>query len=208
LEAQGKGRPIRAVRIDSGDLASQARAVRAIFDREGCRDIQIALSGGFDEYLVDELLRAGAPVDAFGVGTSLDVSVDAPSLDMAYKLQEYAGKPRRKRSPGKATWPGTKQVFRERGAGGQLIRDSIALAAEKVAGEPLLREVIRNGRRTTPAPALAEIRDFCSRELRALPPSVRELADADPTAPPFPVLISDALRELAARVDAEADRPF
>src|SRR6185312_6227497 len=114
LATRNDPRRIRAIRIDSGDLAEDARAARAILDRHLCHDVRIVLSGGLDEHSVDGLVRANVPVDAFGVGTSVDVSADAPTLDMVYKLQEYAGKPRRKLSPGKATWPGTKQVFRQR----------------------------------------------------------------------------------------------
>jgi nicotinate phosphoribosyltransferase len=97
-----------------------------------------------------------SPGERSGVGTPLDVSAAAPTLDMAYKLQEYAGKPRRKRSPGKATWPGAKHVFRERGARGELLRDEIVLAGEKARGAPLLCEVMRNGRRVDDAPDLPE----------------------------------------------------
>ncbi|HET7198296.1 MAG TPA: nicotinate phosphoribosyltransferase, partial [Burkholderiales bacterium] len=101
-----KAPSVRAIRIDSGDLAAQAGRARAVLDAHGYPDVQIVLSGGLDEHQIEELLSAGVPVDAFGVGTALDVSSDAPALDMAYKLEEYAGQPRRKSSPGKATWPG------------------------------------------------------------------------------------------------------
>ena len=90
LESRGVRSAIRAVRIDSGDLATEARAVRHTFDRAGYRQIQIVLSGGLDECSIDRMVRDGVPVDAFGVGTSLDVSQDAPALDMAYKLEELA----------------------------------------------------------------------------------------------------------------------
>lgn len=201
-EGQKRGLPrhVRAVRIDSGDLATQARSVRAIFDRNGCQDIQIVLSGGLDEHLIAELVRSGAPVNAFGVGTALDTSADVPALDMAYKLQEYAGRPRRKRSPGKATWPGTKQVFRERGLQGEALGDHVALVGENVPGEPLLVQLMDNGRRLgTPTP-LVEARRFCAREQHTLPPTVREL-HAGPT--PYPVRISNGLRDLAAKLDMQ-----
>ena len=103
LQEQGIPRRIRSVRIDSGDLASEARAVRDILDRNGCHDVQIVLSGSLDEHRIAELVHGGAPADAFGVGTALDTSADAPALDMAYKLQEYAGKPRRKRNSSPAS---------------------------------------------------------------------------------------------------------
>jgi nicotinate phosphoribosyltransferase len=200
LRKAGSSRHIRAVRIDSGDLARECRAVRDILDSLGCEDIQIVVSGGLDEYAIEDLARNAAPVDVFGVGTALDVSADAPALDMAYKLQEYAGKARRKRSPGKATWPGVKQVFRERGTQRQIVRDEVALAEEAVAGEGLLVEVMRDGRSTGAPPALAQIRARCLNELAALPPQVRELGEGVGS---VPVRISDALRALAAQLDAE-----
>ncbi|HVY64404.1 MAG TPA: nicotinate phosphoribosyltransferase, partial [Gammaproteobacteria bacterium] len=110
-------RPIASVRIDSGDLGALARRVRTIFDAASLRDIRILASGGLDEHSVARLVADGAPIDGFGIGTSLDVADDCPALDCAYKLQEYAGRPRRKRSTGKATWPGAKQVWRQRSAG-------------------------------------------------------------------------------------------
>src|SRR5690606_32139267 len=101
LAESGSAIGVQAVRIDSGDLGARARAVRRILDEERCSDVQIVLSGSLDEYEIARLLAAGTPVDAFGIGTRLDVSEDAPSLDLAYKLEEYAGRARRKRSPGK-----------------------------------------------------------------------------------------------------------
>jgi len=204
LESRGARRAVHGVRIDSGDLATQTRAVRGIFDRAGYRDIQIVLSGGLDGYKVDELVRDGVPMDAFGVGTALDVSDDAPALDMAYKLQEYAGKPRRKRSPGKITWPGTRHVFRERGKTGEIVGDRIALDGERDPGEPLLTETMRDGRRVAQGPTLEQIRELCSRELQALPPALRDLGDT-PESAPFPVRISEALQKLVAAMDADGD---
>jgi nicotinate phosphoribosyltransferase len=200
LQEQGIPRRIRSVRIDSGDLAAQTRAVRDILDRNGCHDVQIVLSGSLDEHRIAELVHGGAPADAFGVGTALDTSADAPALDMAYKLQEYAGRPRRKRSPGKATWPGTKQVFRERGPQGEALGDHVALVGENVPGDPLLVQVMHNGRRLGTPESLVEARQFCARELQAFPPGVRELHEG--TAP-YPVIISRAVRELAAKLDME-----
>ncbi|HTW37780.1 MAG TPA: nicotinate phosphoribosyltransferase [Steroidobacteraceae bacterium] len=197
LRARGaRERSVRAVRIDSGDLAAQARAVRAILDGEGLEDIEIVLSGGLDEHMIEALVTEGAPADAFGVGTSLDVSADAPALDIAYKLQQYAGKPRRKRSPGKETWPGAKQIFRERDANGVISSDRIGLEGEAHArGEPLLQEVLRHGRRMGPAPALDSSRAYCRAELERLPEALRSL-EAAPS--PFPVVITEAVLALAA----------
>ncbi|MBV8405439.1 MAG: nicotinate phosphoribosyltransferase [Gammaproteobacteria bacterium] len=197
LKMRGAAHGIRAVRIDSGELAGQARAARATLDANGCHDIRIVLSGNLDEHVIDGLVRSGVPVDAFGVGTALGVSADAPSLDMVYKLQQYAGKPRRKRSAGKATWPGIKQVFRERGAAGEYRGDHIVLEDERAAGEPLLIEVMRSGRRLGGA-SLAASREHARAEMQSLPAQLRELGRAAA----YPVEISVALRGLARDLDA------
>ena len=155
---RGNGQRIHAVRIDSGDLAGQARMVRAALDAHGCRDMRIVVSGNLDEQAIDELVSGGVPVDAFGVGTALGVSADAPALDMVYKLQQYAGQPRRKRSTGKATWPGPKQVFRERAPSGEYLCDHIVREDEPAAGEALLLEVMRAGRCSLQLPTVSSIR--------------------------------------------------
>jgi nicotinate phosphoribosyltransferase len=193
--------PLQAIRIDSGDLAAQARSARAMLDAAGCEHIKIVLSGGLDEHSIADLVRTAVPADAFGVGTSLDTSSDAPALDMAYKLQEYAGKPRRKRSVGKATWPGAKQVFRQRDGSGRATLDRIALIEEGGEGDALLAEVLRDGRRLAPSPTLRDIQQLCRREVAALPAELHRLEEG---ASSFPVQISDAVRRLAASVDAAA----
>jgi nicotinate phosphoribosyltransferase len=201
LATRNEPRRVRAIRIDSGDLAEEARAARAILDQHLCHDIQIVLSGGLDEHSIDSLVRASVPVDSFGVGTSLDVSADAPTLDMVYKLQEYAGKPRRKRSPGKATWPGTKQVFRERDPRGGIAGDQIGLAGEALAGEPLLIPVLSDGRRVGTLATLSESREYCARELSSLPGWMHEIRAGAATPGSFPVRISHGLRTLTAGLD-------
>jgi nicotinate phosphoribosyltransferase len=118
---------------------------------------------------------------------------------MVYKLVEYAGKPRRKRSVGKATWPGAKQVLRQRDASGRTVRDLICLADETGEGEPLLSEVMRSGARIAPRPSLPEIQLYCRREVASLPEERRRLAEQSAA---FPVLISEAVRGLAVAVDA------
>jgi len=205
LRAQNPPRSIRAVRIDSGDLAREARSVRDIFDRGGCADIEILVSGGLNEHRIERLVRDAAPIDGFGVGTALVVSDDAPALDMVYKLQAYAGKPRRKRSPGKATWPGAKQVFRERGPTGEIARDCVGLEDETVRGVALLAEVLRGGRRSAPVPTVNLAREVCRREIEALPASLRALADSPSPRPAF-VFFSDALQALVKTMD-EAPPP-
>ncbi|HET7157647.1 MAG TPA: hypothetical protein VFI62_01530, partial [Burkholderiales bacterium] len=187
------------VRLDSGDLAALAASVRAIFDSAGLTDIKVFASGNLDEYRIAELLRSGAPIDGFGIGTSLVTSSDAPSLDAVYKLQEYAGTPRRKRSPAKATWPGRKQVFRHYAVDGRMQQDVIAAEGDEQPGEPLLNRVMANGRRTAPAESLADIRRRAALELSRLPEALRRL-DAPVCA--YPVQVAPSLHKLAEEVDA------
>jgi nicotinate phosphoribosyltransferase len=193
---------VQGVRIDSGDLGAQARAVRQILDARQCQDIEITLSGSLDEHRIESLLEADTPVDAFGIGTRLDVSEDAPSLDMAYKLEQYAGRARRKRSPGKETWPGPKQVFRERDSAGKLAGDSIALAAEIQLGEPLLKEIMRDGRRVAQLPRLTEIREFCRQRIAELPASLQALSTEEGR---YPVRVTDRVRALADSLDTSGE---
>lgn len=192
-----EGIAVRAVRIDSGDLAALSRAVRGVLDAAGLHATRIIASGGLDEFAIDALLSAGAPIDAFGVGSALACASDHPVLDCAYKLQSYAGSARRKRSAGKATWPGIKQVFR-RTVDGRYAGDTVALADEASAGRPLLVPALRAGRRVAPPEPLDVIRARLRSELTALPAALTELA----IAPPYPVEISPAIRALAARLDA------
>jgi nicotinate phosphoribosyltransferase len=194
-----EGIRIGGVRLDSGDLAAHARAVRALLDAARLRELTIFASGNLDEQRIAGLLATGAPIDGFGVGTALDTSSDAPSLDAVYKLQAYAGVARRKRSEGKATWPGAKQVCRWRDPDGRLARDRVQLASEAPAGETLLQPCMRGGQRIRPAPALDDLRARCATQLAALPAPLRSL---QPAPAPYPVEISAGLRDLAREVDA------
>lgn len=193
------GIAIQAVRLDSGDLAEHARRVRAILDAEGQSAIRIFASGNLDEHAVHALVAGGAPIDGFGVGTRMNVSADAPYLDCAYKLQEYAGIARRKRSEGKATWPGRKQVFRRFDADGRMAGDTLARDGEAVAGVPLLAPAMRDGRRLAPSPALAELRTQAQARLATLPAGLRGL-DAGAA---YPVTVAESLRQLAGEVDRQ-----
>lgn len=197
-----RGVPVQGVRIDSGDLAAHAREVRRILDEGGLASARIFASGNLDEERVAQLVASGAPIDAFGVGTRMNVSADAPFLDCAYKLVEYAGRPRRKRSEGKATWPGRKQVFRRFDAGGAMAGDLLALESDAADGAPLLAPVLRGGARVGPAPTLEAVRDRARAQMAALPPRLRALAAADP----YPVEIAATLRALAAQIDAQTAR--
>ncbi|HEY7663511.1 MAG TPA: nicotinate phosphoribosyltransferase [Xanthobacteraceae bacterium] len=193
-----RGIKIRNVRLDSGDLIALSKGVRRILDEGGLDRVGIFASGGLDEDSLVEMLGAGAPIDGFGLGTSLTTSSDVPALDCVYKLQEYAGLARRKRSTGKATWPGRKQVWRRYGPDGCMSGDVLSVENDVQQGEPLLQLVMRGGRRVTPAPTLAEIRARAARELARLPEPLRRLKpDAC-----YPVKIADALVRLASDVDS------
>ncbi len=194
-----EGISIGGVRIDSGDLAVHARAVRRLLDDAGLDDITVFASGNLDEHRIAQLLAAGAPIDGFGVGTALDTSLDAPALDAVYKLQAYAGVARRKRSEGKATWPGAKQVCRTFDASGQMLRDIVQLDVEPMAGLPLLQPCMRAGRRLAAAPSLDEIRRHHAAQMRTLPAALRSL---EPTPQSHAVEISAGVRALAREVDA------
>ena len=178
-EMEARGQSLRAVRLDSGDLLQLSLEVRRILDDAGLPYVRILASGGLDEYSVDSLVRGGAPIDAFGVGTRMAVSGDAPWLDAAYKLVRYGNRAVRKLSEGKETLPGEKQVFRLRDAGGQLRGDVLALADEPPTerdAEPLLQTVMEHGEPTSDPPPLSEVRGRFRDEFAALDDRYKRLS--------------------------------
>lgn len=193
-----EGLAIRSVRLDSGDIAALARRSRAILDAAGCKEITIFASGNMDEYRVKALIDAGAPIDGFGIGTSLVTSSDAPSLDAVYKLQEYAGEPRRKRSTAKATWPGRKQVFRTLNAGGQFDHDIVTLEGDTPGGTALLVPVMKGGKRVVFPESIDRLRERAAAQLHALPPRLATLEKSDE---PYRIEIAGAVRALAETVN-------
>jgi nicotinate phosphoribosyltransferase len=171
-----------------------------MLDEAGLGSVAIFASSGLDEDKVDHLVSNGAPITGFGVGTNMGVSEDAPSLDVAYKLSAYAGKGRLKLSTGKPTFPGGKQVFRIE-EDGRAVRDVIARAEEHLEGRPLLRCVMRDGRRLPEGSIdLNGARRRACDELTLLPEHVRALPPADP---PYPVIVSPALRAYRDEVVAQ-----
>jgi len=191
------GIAIRGVRIDSGDLIASARKVRAILDAGGLKEVIILVSGGINEDVLLTMRAQNAPIDGFGIGVNLAASIDAPSLDCAYKLQEYAGKPRRKLSEGKQTWPGRKQVWRCYDAQGRMAGDVLTIESDAQKGEALIAPVMRAGKRVGPAPTLAQIRERTTRDLARLPERLRQLQ----LGAEYPVKVADALKKLAAEAD-------
>lgn len=194
-----RGIRVKGVRLDSGDLGDHARKVRRILDAGGLSDALILASGNLDEHRLSDLVRSGAPIDSFAVGTAMTTSADAPSLDCAYKLQEYAARPRRKRSEGKITWPGRKQVYRRYGADTRFQRDVLTVLDDRQEGEPLLQPVMRRGKRLAVPPALDRIRAYAARQLALLPETLRRLEQGAA----YDVEISGPLRDLADRVDRQ-----
>jgi nicotinate phosphoribosyltransferase len=195
-----EGISIHGVRLDSGDLVQLAKKVRSILDEGGLKDTRIFASGNLDEYSLEQLIAKQAPIDGFGIGTRLAVSEDAPTLECVYKMQEYDRQPRRKRSQGKATWPGRKQVFRTFDAQGKMQEDHLAMEDESLPGEPLLKPCMQNGKRLSPPAPLKQWRTHAAKQLQLLPEDLRSLKQTSP----YPVHISQKIRELANRLDQES----
>lgn len=193
-----QGIKIKAIRLDSGDLAEHAKKVRAILDAGGLNEVKIFSSGNLDEHRLMKYHQENVPIDGFGVGTLMDTSADAPYLDCAYKLQEYAGIARRKLSEGKATWPGRKQVYRHYNAKGCMVGDVLTLESDTSEGRPLITQVMKTGERIGSAADLDELRQYAASELASLPSSLKQLAIT-----PYTVEVSEALKDLAAEVDKQ-----
>ncbi|XOB98977.1 nicotinate phosphoribosyltransferase [Deinococcota bacterium DY0809b] len=196
-ELREQGRRLAGVRIDSGDLPTLTRRVRRLFDEAGFPEVQIFISGDLDEYRIQAFRAAGGVAEGYGVGTRLGTSYDLPALGGVYKLVEDAAGPQLKKSPGKRTWPGRKQVWRRWGEGA--VRDVLGLADEKPAGEPLLAPRMQNGRRLAAPEPLSGVRERVRGWLARLPEDLRVIAK-DP-APDYPVEVSEALAALVRRLE-------
>lgn len=199
-EMAARGQRLQGVRIDSGDLVQLAKEVRNIFDAAGMKDAKIIGSGGLDEYDLADFSNVDAPYDSYGVGTKMGVSGDAPWSDIAYKLVEYAGHPVLKLSPGKISWPGKKQVFRQRDSRRQLQRDIIGLRDENVPGtEPLLHKVMDRGKVVPPQPTLDDSRTTLRQEFASLPESAKAIRNPSS----FPVAFTPKLTALLEQTEEE-----
>jgi nicotinate phosphoribosyltransferase len=193
-EMESRGQRLLGVRIDSGDLATAAREVRRILDEAGLNYVKIIGSGGLDEFDLERL--AAAPFDSYGVGTKMGVSADAPWADIAYKLVEFQSRPVLKLSPGKASWPGRKQVFRQKGADGQAEKDVIGLRDENFSGETLLKQVMRDGRRMSAHPTLRQMRELLAADLAVLPENLKAIREPRH----FPVEFTPKLKALREEI--------
>lgn len=185
------------IRLDSGDLGPLAHRARETLDAAGLRDVRIIASGGLDEYAVDALVRDGAPIDVFALGTRVGVAADAPYLDAAYKLVEYDGTPVMKLSSAKVTAPAPKQVFRGPG-----LRDVIGLETEEPpeGTEPLLRTVMRDGSRTGPPDDLGAARARFEDDLGELPPDARRIKGSVPPAPRYSARLETVTAQVRERL--------
>ncbi|MBI4310358.1 MAG: nicotinate phosphoribosyltransferase [Chloroflexi bacterium] len=204
-EMEEAGHRLRAVRLDSGDLLALSRQVRHVLDEAGLPYVTIFASGGLDEYQVADLLLAEAPIDGFGVGTRMGVSADAPFMDIAYKLVEYAGRPVLKLSSDKVTLAHRKQVYRRSGPDGRFLEDTLALRDEALngAGEPLLVKAMEDGRMLGAPPSLEEVRRRFREEFARLPEQHKALREA----PAYPVHLSPGLADLQSRLERELATP-
>ena len=195
-ELEAKGHRLIGVRLDSGDFDALSRQVRRILDDAGLDYVRIVASGGLDEYELERLVQAGAPIDMFGVGTRVGVSADAPSCEMVYKMVCYGGRPVMKLSDGKVSLPGGKQVFRQYDANGEMAGDVIALADETVeSGEPLLSSAMADGRRDA-ASNIADARRRVADGLASLPGEYKKLREPAR----YPISVSDGVARLEQQI--------
>jgi len=200
-ELEKTGYKLEGVRLDSGDLAEISKKVRKLLDKKNLRYVRIFASGDLDEFKIAELLKNGAKIDAFGVGTKMGTSADKPYVDVIYKLCETTSanggfSPIMKLSEGKVTLPGRKQVFRFYDKNGNFAKDIIALADEKVNGDPLLTKVMEKGEVIYDLPSLDEIRATAADNLSKLPEKYKKLTNA----PTYPVELSQDLEKLVRKL--------
>lgn len=198
------GITIHGVRIDSGNLAANARKARQILDAGGLTDTRIIVSGGLDEHRIAELIADGAPIDGIGVGSNVDTSADAPFLDSAYKLHYFNGKPRGKHAEGKTDLPGQKQIFRRKNAHGYLEEDLIALSHEIHDGEALIAPLMRNGKvipEHSTELTLDAARNRCATAIQGLPKFLQTLKSQSTV---YPVKLSGELQKMQAELKERA----
>lgn len=193
LEMKKTGHALLGVRLDSGDMVRLSREVHEIFGAAGLSEVKIFASSGFDEFKIEKVVAAGAQIDAFGVGTNVGVSADAPFTDIVYKMVHCDRRDIRKLSPGKVTLAGEKQVFRDCDENGIYRSDTIGMRSDVLNNRlPLLEQVMKNGRLTRPHPSLEAIREKFGRNFNALANSFKALN----AAATYPVDISPRLQRL------------
>lgn len=192
---------LSGIRLDSGDIVSYSRLARKLLDKAGLNYVKILASGNLDEFKIENLLKRGAFIDSFGVGTNMGTSIDAPALDVIYKISEVTNEegkflPTMKLSKGKVTYPGRKQVFRIRDKRGRFVKDILGLEKEKIKGSPLLKKVVNKGNIIYRYPSLDQIRGRVRDNLSRLPEGLREIYPRYK----YPVIISPQLKKLRAKL--------
>ncbi len=197
-ELEKRGEKLLGVRLDSGDLCELSKHVRRILDDAGLDYIKIVASGDLNEGKIDGLMKKGAQIDMFGVGTELITGRPAPALDGIYKLSDVVERgmhmPKMKLSEetAKATLPGKKRVWRIV-ENGKFKKDIISLDDEAVENaEPLLEQVVKNGKIVCERPTLDEIRQTAAQNFSKLPDKYRKLDGS----PAYPVEFSPGLAAL------------
>jgi nicotinate phosphoribosyltransferase len=199
-ELERKGYRLNAVRLDSGDLLSLSAKVRKILDNCGLDYVKIFASGDLDEYVIEKLVRKGAKIDAFGVGTRMSTSLDRPYVDVVYKLSGKVEKgsfvPAMKLSKGKVTLPGKKQIFRQRDKNGRYAKDIIGLENEEIRGEHLLVRIMEDGQITYEMPTLKEMRRVTLKNLSELPEKYKRLRGSSA----YPIELSRRLSKIRSQV--------
>ena len=192
-EMQKKGHKLIGVRLDSGDMVNLSQEVRKIFDAAGLSDVKIFASSGFDEFKIAKVISEGAAIDAFGVGTKVGVSADAPFVDVVYKMVRFKDRNVRKLSPGKVTLAGEKQVFRKSDQNGRYLEDIIGQRDEVIdEGKPLLEKVMESGQLLRPHPQLQLLQERFKENFAALDDEYKSIQDHKA----YPVNLSTRLQNL------------
>jgi len=207
-ELEKKGHRLDGVRLDSGNLAEISKKVRRLLDEKGLNYVKIFASGDLDESKIAELLKKGAKIDAFGVGTKLGTSADKPYVDVIYKLCETMNEqgkfsPIMKLSEGKITLPGRKQVYRVTDKNGHYLKDMITLVYEKAKGKPLLIKVMEKGEMTYKLPSLDEIRSTTAENISKLPAKYKLINGLA-----YPVELSRGLQNLIESLKKKLRKPY
>jgi nicotinate phosphoribosyltransferase len=197
LYLKEKGYRLAGIRLDSGDIVRWSKFARKKMDQAGLNYVEIVASGNLDEFKIKDLIENGACVDSFGVGTNMGTSIDAPALDVIYKISEITDEegyflPTMKLSKGKLTYPGRKQVFRIIDKKGSFIEDILSLEKENIRGQPLLIKVVDQGKIVYRLPPLDNIRAQLEKRLKRFPAALGDIRRAYK----YPVLISPGLGKL------------
>ncbi|MFH1458565.1 MAG: nicotinate phosphoribosyltransferase [Candidatus Omnitrophota bacterium] len=207
LYLKDRGYQLQGIRLDSPDIASLSKMARRSLDKAGLKKVKIFASGNLDEFKIKNLLDQKACVDSFGVGTHMGVSIDAPSLDVIYKISEVTHDsreflPTMKLSKGKVTYPGRKQAYRVVNAKGKYVKDILGLENERIKADKLLIKVVDGGRIIYKTPALDKIRDYVATCLLKIPPELKQAA----TQYSYPVVVSDGLKKLRSALERQIQK--